>query len=547
MKKVTLLILLLIINSSLNAQMPPPPMLNPGETWTNLYSVSYDYQTNGSIRYLVQDPASSNNLCAILMAQQDSNSAAGVGRYIYYAYSDDNGATWAPNVLDASFSWGFPCMSLSNGLPTIAAHRFNVLTNVYRDVIFGGFSFTNVGIMPTNIIPAWPHVTGTENGNIVEVASTNDGASFGGYYTTYNGSAWSQWSPLPLIGGPSGNYAIESGTNGTVGIFGTDYSGSGALYYYKSTDNGLTFDNGTMIFNYLIEGGDTLFANIAGGFQAAYNLDEPHLVFAAYNITSTIFPNANTVEYVKPKILHWSPSTGVSQVAGKFNIPNLTDTITTALMAPVGQPSLSRTNSGTFICSFTTFVRGNTQVVENGDVLNAGEIFVTKSTNNGISWSSPINITNTPAVEEKHSSLLSKASSDSLKIYYLRDMRAGGWVNVAAWGKAPVYGIYQSRQFPVGINQINSIAESYELQQNYPNPFNPSTTIKFSLRRSEFASLVVYDALGKEITRLVNQSLTSGSYEYEFNADKFGLSSGMYFYKLTAGDFSEVKQMMLIK
>lgn len=126
-------------------------------------------------------------------------------------------------------------------------------------------------------------------------------------------------------------------------------------------------------------------------------------------------------------------------------------------------------------------------------------------------------------------------------------MKAGGWVNNAAWGKAPVYGIFKKGPWTVGINQINTIAESYNLSQNYPNPFNPSTSIKFSLKKSGFTSLIIYNTLGKEITRLVNEDLNSGNYEYEFSADKFGLTSGAYFYRLTSGDFSEVKQMILLK
>ena len=65
MKKVILLLVVLAVNSSLQAQMPPAPVLGFGENWTNLWSVSYDYQTNGSIRYIVQDPSNPNNLCAI--------------------------------------------------------------------------------------------------------------------------------------------------------------------------------------------------------------------------------------------------------------------------------------------------------------------------------------------------------------------------------------------------------------------------------------------------------------------------------------------------
>ncbi len=546
MKKITFLIIALIINSSLRAQMPPPPVLGFGESWTNLWSVSYDYQTNGSVRYLVQDPSNPNNLCSILMAQQDSLQPAGSQRYIYYSYSDDGGHTWVGDVINSGANWGFPDMSLNNGIPIVGMHQFNVLSAVFKDVLFGGYSFTQLPAMPLNIIPSWVHLTGTENNNITVVASTNDGASLGGYYSTYNGSSWTDWSSLPLIGGPSGNYTAAAGTNGSVGIFGTNYLGTGALYLYKSADNGVTFDNGTLVFDYILDGTDTLFTNITGGFQAVYVGDEPHIVFPVYNFTSAVFVDPYTTEFVKPKIMHWSPSTGLTQVAGKFNIPNLADTITTALLVPIGQPSIGKTASGKLVCSYTTFLYGNTQVVDDGSILNAGEIFVNYSSDNGVTWTTPQNITNTPNIEEKHSSLPININSDSLKLYYLRDLKAGGWVNVASWGKAPVYGIYYQSSL-VGIQNISSQALSYELSQNYPNPFNPSTNIKFSIPKANFTSLIIYDALGREITKLISERLNAGSYQYDFSAGSYGLSSGVYYYKLISGDFVQTKQMMLIK
>ena len=543
MKKLLPLLLIMLMCSSLNAQQPPPPPLQPGETYTNLYSVSYDYQTNGSVRYIVQDPANASKYCAILMAQQDSNTIAGVQRYIYYAYTEDNGNTWTTDVLETAANWGFPDMSLRNGIPIIAAHRFNTGTTVFQDLFFGAFGFAQIPGLPVG--SNWPHLTSSSNGNITVIGSPND-MVFLGQYTTYNGSSWSPLSTLPLVGGPSGNFSACSGTNGNVAIFGTNYINDGYLYVYRSSDNGVTFDNGSLVFDFMISGSDTIYPSIVGGLQGIYINDVPHLIFTAYNITSNVFPNANTIEYVKPKLLHWAPGMGISEVASKTNIPRLTDTITTALMAPLGQPSVGLTASGKLICSFTAFLYGNTQTVDDGTVLNTGEIMYSVSTNNGASWSFPVNITNTPEIEEKHSSIPEKSNSDSLKAYYLRDMKAGGWVNVASWGKAPVYGIFNKRS-TIGINQISSEIRSYELNQNYPNPFNPSTIIKFSISKSDHTSLIIYDNNGREITRLLSQRLNAGSYEYDFNAGKFGLSSGVYYYKLLSGSFSETKKMLLVK
>ena len=90
-----------------------------------------------------------------------------------------------------------------------------------------------------------------------------------------------------------------------------------------------------------------------------------------------------------------------------------------------------------------------------------------------------------------------------------------------------------------------NILLQYRLEQNYPNPFNPVTKINFSLPKTGFATLKVYDAGGREIADLINKSLTSGSYEYVFDGSE--LSSGIYFYTLKVSDYSQTKKMMLLK
>ena len=104
---------------------------------------------------------------------------------------------------------------------------------------------------------------------------------------------------------------------------------------------------------------------------------------------------------------------------------------------------------------------------------------------------------------------------------------------------------------PVGIKTIsNNIPDKFYLHQNYPNPFNPSTSIRFDLKQSSNAKLIVYDILGREIVKLVNEKLTAGSYEVIWPAptgDGSDYPSGVYFYKLTTDEFSDVKKMILVK
>ena len=103
----------------------------------------------------------------------------------------------------------------------------------------------------------------------------------------------------------------------------------------------------------------------------------------------------------------------------------------------------------------------------------------------------------------------------------------------------------------VGVNQVSAETPIvFSLHQNYPNPFNPSTKIKFEIPLNvettrRVVSLRIYDILGKEVSVLLNESLKPGVYETDFNGA--GLPSGVYFYKLTSGDFSETKKLILLK
>lgn len=92
---------------------------------------------------------------------------------------------------------------------------------------------------------------------------------------------------------------------------------------------------------------------------------------------------------------------------------------------------------------------------------------------------------------------------------------------------------------------ITSIPSKYLLEQNYPNPFNPSTKISYQLPQSGFANLKVFNTLGREVATLVNEEKSAGKYEVDFNAGN--LSTGVYFYKLTSNNFTQVNKMLLVK
>lgn len=106
-------------------------------------------------------------------------------------------------------------------------------------------------------------------------------------------------------------------------------------------------------------------------------------------------------------------------------------------------------------------------------------------------------------------------------------------------------GVYNRPSLVSVGNNLPSVVTGFELKQNYPNPFNPSTTINFSIPKSGFVKLAVFDLIGKEVASLVNETKSAGNYEINFNASN--LSSGIYVYKITSGEFTSSKQMILIK
>ncbi|MBK7629437.1 MAG: T9SS type A sorting domain-containing protein [Ignavibacteriales bacterium] len=103
---------------------------------------------------------------------------------------------------------------------------------------------------------------------------------------------------------------------------------------------------------------------------------------------------------------------------------------------------------------------------------------------------------------------------------------------------------------PVNIENLKvELPNSFVLDQNYPNPFNPSTSIQYAISSRQFVTLIVYDALGKEIATLVNEEKPAGSYEVQFYPESSikNPASGVYFYQLRVGDFVETRKMILLK
>jgi len=131
-----------------------------------------------------------------------------------------------------------------------------------------------------------------------------------------------------------------------------------------------------------------------------------------------------------------------------------------------------------------------------------------------------------------------KGSSTYINSTYYKFDLQGCVINGILYGDTTIY--------PLAIHQIsNEIPLKNHLLQNYPNPFNPVTNIKFDIPKRMMVKIAIYDMLGKEISILANEEMNAGSYSVDWDASNY--PSGVYFYKITAGDYSESRKMVLLK
>ena len=222
-------------------------------------------------------------------------------------------------------------------------------------------------------------------------------------------------------------------------------------------------------------------------------------------------------------------------------------------------PGINRTFMG--VC----FSNPDTGVVVGGDgYFNDGIIL--RTINGGNNWQTVLTLSNQSALQGVRNlgNNIMTAIGNSGMIVRTLDAGATWFIqgSPASLLMADVYFINKNTGWVVGhggtilktttggfmtniSNYSNNIPDEYELHQNFPNPFNPSTTIRFDIPKSSYTKIIVYNNLGRIVSKLVNEKLNAGS--YEVNWDPKSVSSGIYFYRLDTEEFFDVKKMLLIK
>jgi len=129
---------------------------------------------------------------------------------------------------------------------------------------------------------------------------------------------------------------------------------------------------------------------------------------------------------------------------------------------------------------------------------------------------------------------------DYYKVYFWR-VKATNALGSSGWSS-----VFRFRTVQVSsVEAQGGVPTSYELSQNFPNPFNPSTTIQFALPQAGRVTLKVYDVLGREEATLVDTDMPAGNFSVRWNAAQS--ASGVYFFRITAGSFSQTKRMVLVR
>jgi photosystem II stability/assembly factor-like uncharacterized protein len=362
-----------------------------------------------------------------------------------------------------------------------------------------------------------------------------DGGAAGGaggnakVYKTTDGGA--TWSTILSTGGIAGffNGIVFSKSNPNIGFIESDPpSGAGQAYYtYITTNNGVNWTSVTCPgVTGAASAQNSTFIIDAQFFGFGLNATSSRCRLTSNGGTSWI-TTALGIGGVFVSGLAFSDNKtyGIAATGDQTgsSLPNIGRSTN-------GGTSFALLNTGTGLTGYGNckFVNGTNICYISGSIGTPG--VVRRSTDNGATWTT---MTQTPTGSYQITHLDFYKSSNSL-IY-----------GSAVCSDGTVLKLIDSVLF-VGIaNNNNSVPSDYKLDQNYPNPFNPVTTINYSIPKSSEVKITVYDMLGHEVTTLVNEYKNAGNYSIVFDAERY--ASGVYYYRITAGDFTAAKKMTLIK
>jgi len=522
-----------------------------------LYSNVYSQYTNVTI--FTPTLSSSPEEPSICINPKNPNILVAGANINYVSYSTNGGLNWATAYALQSSSygvWGDPCIICD----TTGAFYYFHLSN--------------------------PPSGGHWIDRIVCQKSTNNGASFSnpGTYTFYsaNKDQDKEWACV----NPINNHIYVTWTQ--FDNYGsTSISDSSNILFSKSTDGGLTWVNfGTSTAKRINKlGGDCIDSDntTEGAVPCVGPNGEIYDAWAGPKIRNSlygIFFNKSTD----------GGSNWLTEPVYVCDQPGGWDYMINGLQRSNGMPiTCCDLSNGPY--------RGNVYIGYSDSLGPTNhDIKFVKSTNGGLNWSTPLRVNNDTTTREQFMPWMTvdrknghiyfvfydrrNYSNTATDVYIARSTDGGNtftnikisetpftptsgtffgdYTNITAYnGRVrPIWARLQGTlsvltamiDFTVGVqNASQTVPSEYKLEQNYPNPFNPVTKISYSVKENAFVSLKIYNLIGQEVALLVNENKQAGNYNLTFDVSGYNMSSGVYFCKLNAGNYSETIKMILTK
>lgn len=464
---------------------------------------------------------------------------------IYYKGSQNNGLSWGSDKRITN-------NTASSFYPSVASTGNNVFV-VWQDGRFGNDEIlfksspdngdnwgSDTSALRLTNAPgfSWAPSISAEDGRIHLAWRDNRDGNYEIYYkkSDNNGANWSTDKRLINNSASSSSPSIYSSVNNVYVVWEDQMFSNPEILYRRSSDGGTSWGSDSAITRLTTNPADKLNPCIFVSGNAAHVIwrDRRNLNFEIYYKRS---PNTNFYSYSKQNLN--------KQI---YDSQNIFDTIIVPNDYPAGYTAEinlmidSVIHSNTDDLEFTLIHEGISDTViyragGSGDNF-IGTVLADDSPNPVSGGSAPFTGTYSPYKPLSQFINTNPAGSWILRIY---DRAAGNTGSLNAWGLS-----IDVSNSPIGINPISAeVPQRYSLGQNYPNPFNPVTNVEFSIPKSGIVKLIVYDAIGREVETLVNRELEPGTYKADWIASNH--PSGIYFYRLSSGNFTETKKMILVK
>ena len=518
---------IMILTGSVLADSPGDTI---GITW-------FDYQSHLSMGSRI----CYDYLGGLHFTWMNSYSPAGIP-LVYYNFVDEFGNLVWPS---GSPVYGYdreiyPTIgTMADGRSTIAYYNHASFEKIFIGIdALRGTGFFALLSVPGSELFYWPKLSVDSNDRIHLAAFGNELPGEGTtlwYYNAYN-NTWNNFDTSDVIGCllPASSRS-DSKSSLVYAKIAQDENRYDILFIESLDGINWNWNNKINITGYQPD--DTVRAT--GDIDGIYDNDGDLHIFWTSNLYRGQQVSDTTILY------HWSQETGISTIHsdGGFSFPG------------IGNRNICRISAGVdeYNHIFAVWTHFYADDISAAGFSN-GELYMSFSDDAGVTWSNAENLTNSPSpncmageCDSDHWSSLAEVVDEYLHIFYMNDKDAGAAVQMEGVETANpmLYLRYPNPLFTSIEENQPATPTMIALHRNYPNPFNSTTTIEYNLMGVSDVRIDIYNLMGQRLETLIDSEQSAGKHSITWNAS--GMASGIYFYKLIAGDKVFTKRMTLLK